>query len=146
MTSRDGKYLTRSEMRSLKRERQFPGELAFLSSMDVDGSRALENSDSGVFQSSRQLMIAGSCSGTHLSQNRLPVGLCCQNCMPGQGGRTCPCCPLGTVGQGHAMELHMKNISQLSYMQQQPWFQQAVTHGEERWSEIKYPMSSTATD
>lgn len=43
MVSRDGKYQTRSEMCSLKRERWFPGELAFLSSMDVEGSRALEN-------------------------------------------------------------------------------------------------------
>lgn len=79
-------------------------------------------------------MRAGSCSDMYLGQNRLPEL------------HTCPCCPLGTVGQGHAMELRMKTISQLSYMLQQPWFQQAVTHGEERWSEIKYPMSSTATD
>lgn len=50
MVSRDGKYQTRSEMRSLKRERWFPGELAFLYSMDVDGSRALENSESGLLQ------------------------------------------------------------------------------------------------
>lgn len=34
MTSRDGKYLSRSEMLSLQRERQLPGELAFLSSED----------------------------------------------------------------------------------------------------------------
>lgn len=59
-------------MCSLERERRFPGELAFLYSMDTDGSTALENSDSGLFQGSRQLTIAGSCSDTHLGQKRLP--------------------------------------------------------------------------
>lgn len=114
MTSRDGKYLPSSKMCSLERERWFPGELAFLSSVDVDGSRDLENSGSGLFQGSRQLTMAGSCSDAPGPK---------QNCLPGQeGGRTCPCCPLGTVGQGHAMELHMKNISQLSYMQSNPGF------------------------
>lgn len=72
MTSRDGKYLTGSKMCSLKRERRFPGELAFLSSVDVEGSKALENSNCGLFRGSRQLAIAGSCSDTHLGQNRLP--------------------------------------------------------------------------
>lgn len=42
MVSRDGKYQSLSEMHSLKRERWFPGETAFLSSMDREGSRALE--------------------------------------------------------------------------------------------------------
>lgn len=40
---------------------------------------------------------------------------------------------------------HEEHLSALLHAKQ-PWFQQAVTHGEERWSEIKYPMSSTATD
>lgn len=38
----------------------------------MEGSKALENSNSGLFQGSRQLAIAGSCSDTHLGQNRLP--------------------------------------------------------------------------
>jgi len=80
--------------------------------MDMVGSRALENSEGGLLQCNLLSVIAGSCSETHLGHNTLLVGFCCQNRMPGQGGRTSHCSPLGTVGLGHAVELHVKGISQ----------------------------------